>query len=723
MKITFSQIKNQNIFQPEFENLSATGNDSIEFKHMHVANAGMAVVYAPNGTGKSSFAKALAAEQSSEELSFEAETDAPESITPESRCFKVIGDQLARHIIPGDTADYLVGADIRREYELRSRVDGGFKSAFEEVLPKKLKEDFNVTKVGDYLLTTLNNKATDFYNYLRDIVNKQSRGRIINSDRTAFMTFIGNPNQRVWALQEWECEDDKRKFVIGNQKLISTIMSVNLSLVQENEEVRLIEQSDDAIRLPKKYNFLHSCVVCDNPNIDPDMLMERKQVVKQNVYEHLSEKTKQLLENVVGDKVLSVTDHFRIRDIVLSFIGSGTSDVFEAMRIELQKYIDGIGREMCMVLLSVFDETTVRRDFYALAALQEKQPEIEEENLAYIKDVISANIHKEIDLVRDTDGSKNIRLVMEGKNLPGCETGDLCLSTGEQNFISLAFELLLAKTSDRKFIVLDDPISSSDSIYKNKIAYCILKFLERKYLIVLTHNTELIHLLEFQLQGCFNLYILNNSDDGVNGFVQVNDDEKKLLINLHDLIDLFQNSDGSLQRAVIDKRLFLMSMVPFMRGYAHISKGGNEDYVSLSEIMHGYGTNTIDIAAIYKRLFGYEVLPVCNITSNDVISLGMAHIEILDRDTYPLLADTLYQTLTYYHLRMKVEKELMDIFNVPVKGDMMLSQVIQKAFLQSDSDSDEEFKKKCKFRVFFASRKTLLNEFNHFEGNMISSLR
>ncbi|MGF0146879.1 hypothetical protein ACQRDF_05560 [Lachnospiraceae bacterium SGI.054] len=55
MKISFSQIKNQNIFQTEFESLSATGNDSIEFKKMHIANAGMAVVYAPNGTDKSSF--------------------------------------------------------------------------------------------------------------------------------------------------------------------------------------------------------------------------------------------------------------------------------------------------------------------------------------------------------------------------------------------------------------------------------------------------------------------------------------------------------------------------------------------------------------------------------------------------------------------------------------------------------------------------------------------
>lgn len=718
MRITFSRIKNQNIFQPEFENLSMTGNASIEFKRMQVANAGMAVVYAPNGTGKSSFAHVLASENSSEEIAFQAVTDSANltTITPENKSFTIIEDQLARHIIPGDTADYLMGADVRREYELRKSVDDGFKKAFEQDIPQKMKTDFKVSKVGDFLLAVVQENATEYYHYLRDIVNQRSRGKGI--DRTAFMAFIRNPGQRVWAMQEWEFDEDKKKFVIENQKLINTIMSVDLSLVIQNEDVRLIERSDDAIWLLTKYHGLHTCVVCDNPEIDPDSLVTRKRVVRQSVYEHLSDKTKQLLENVGSDKSLKISDPFGIREIVLAFISSGCSDDFESLRHELQRYLNGIIREMCMLLLSVFDGTIMFHDYDELIALQERQPEIDEEDLIYIKDVISDNIGKEISLVRETDGSKNIKLVMEGKNLPGCPTDELCLSTGEQNFISLAFELLLAKNTERPFIVLDDPISSFDSIYKNKIAYCILKFLEKKYLIVLTHNTDLIRLLEVQLQGCFNLYILNNSESGVNGFIRVQDSEKRLLINLHDLISLFQNKDSALQPVITDVRQFLMAMVPFMRGYAHVSKDGNDDYASLSEIMHGYGTQTVNIAAIYNRLFGFEVCPVCNITSCDVIALDTENLEIINRDAYPLLADTLYQTLVYYHLRMKVEKELIDIFNIPVQGDMMLSQVIRKAFQRSDSENDEEYKKKCKFRVFFASRKTLLNEFNHFEGNM-----
>lgn len=74
------------------------------------------------------------------------------------------------------------------------------------------------------------------------------------------------------------------------------------------------------------------------------------------------------------------------------------------------------------------------------------------------------------------------------------------------------------------------------------------------------------------------------------------------------------------------------------------------------------------------------------------------------------------QTLVYYHLRMKVEKELVDIFSIHTNDTTMLNQIIQRAFRCQNTDPNYEQMRE--FRVFFISRKTLLNEFNHFEGNM-----
>ena len=83
----------------------------------------------------------------------------------------------------------------------------------------------------------------------------------------------------------------------------------------------------------------------------------------------------------------------------------------------------------------------------------------------------------------------------------GTERKQMELSTGEQNFISLAFELLYARHSDKEYIIMDDPISSFDSVYKNIIAFCIIKFLENKKQVILTHNTDLIRLLDVQLNN------------------------------------------------------------------------------------------------------------------------------------------------------------------------------------------------------------------------------
>lgn len=72
MKLLFSEIKNGTIFEPEFQDLPPAYG-TIEFKHMSTSG-GIAVVYAPNGTGKSSLAKVLG-EDATDEVSFSALDD------------------------------------------------------------------------------------------------------------------------------------------------------------------------------------------------------------------------------------------------------------------------------------------------------------------------------------------------------------------------------------------------------------------------------------------------------------------------------------------------------------------------------------------------------------------------------------------------------------------------------------------------------------------------
>ena len=223
---------------------------------------------------------------------------------------------------------------------------------------------------------------------------------------------------------------------------------------------------------------------------------------------------------------------FEIKRIVSEFISGGDSAELHQLQINLVTYVRVIGDEMMDTLFHCFDDTTLFRDVDEYTALVETTPQLDSEELLFIEDVINESIGKDITIERDPE-SKNYKLKLGDKDLLNTDRGDMELSSGEQNFISLAFELLLARHSDKEYIVLDDPISSFDSMYKNKIAFCIIKFLDAKKQIVLTHNTDLIRLLDVQLNNCFNLYILNNVEHGQNGFIPVNAQEKALLINLH----------------------------------------------------------------------------------------------------------------------------------------------------------------------------------------------
>ena len=132
--------------------------------------------------------------------------------------------------------------------------------------------------------------------------------------------------------------------------------------------------------------------------------------------------------------------------------------------------------------------------------------------------------------------------------------------------------------------------------------------------------------------------------------------------------------------------------------------------------MHGYnGEVKVDLIPIYNKLFGEVFAGEEVVAIGDLLRVDYQKIEILKEDKYPLLNKTLKQMLLYLSLRLKVEKELVEIFKIEIKekdkDSTTLHQIIEKAFPRSD-------KKMLQDKVFFTSRKTLLNEFNHFEGNL-----
>jgi hypothetical protein len=94
----------------------------------------------------------------------------------------------------------------------------------------------------------------------------------------------------------------------------------------------------------------------------------------------------------------------------------------------------------------------------------------------------------------------------------------------------------------------------------------------------------------------------------------------------------------------------------------------------------------------------------------EILKLPVDNLQILDCSKYPLLDKTLRHSYMYLYLRLQVEKKLIETF--PISGSYdQLGSLIDKAFPRNNPQYTKQ-------RVFLTSKKTLLNEFNHFEGNL-----
>lgn len=739
-KLKFYKLKKEDIFKDSFINFNQ--NNEIEFRKKGDSN--IAVLYGPNGTGKTSLAKILDSNNKDIGKEFKVEYKGIEYTEKDNSIFHVINDQNNRNIIAGETSDYFIGDNIKRECELKKYIDSEFENLFKNIIFKSLKERFGISsgksKIIDYI------SDSDIKFFVMNIVNNKARGK--NIDKKIFVERI--EQLPVREIDENEYDNNKYEYIRQNFSDNNSIIYriINISKVCMSLEIKEVEENQVALKVLEKFKYLDECVVCDNSDFNREELIQRKNSNKDRIINSLDKETKEIVSEIISLIDDSKNDPFNIKETLLKAISLGEFNLINDLQEEIKKYFKIMDKKINNYFKECLNEGDLKEKYKEYLDIIKEQPEITDEEVLFIKNIVSENIGKDIELKRDEKEENKFNLFLGGKDIFNVNRDKLHLSNGEQNFISLAFEFLKAKKSEASIIVLDDPISSFDSIYKNKIAFCIIRFLQNKNVLVLTHNTDLIRLLEYQLQGCFNFYLFNNSDDANNGFIKVCKKEQDIFLNLDKLINLFRKG---ILNEIKNEELFLFSMIPFMRGYANII-GDSDSYVKLSKVMHGYETEKINLTTIYNKLFGDEYclkellilleekgyedinlaeeyrkmrsnkkslfLTQYDITVDDIIDLNLEDIEIIDSNNYPLLNHTLIHTLNYLILRLKVEKELIRIYNIDITQNMSVKQIIMNAFKDKTDDSIEVSKQKIKNRVFFTSRKTLLNEFNHFEGNM-----
>lgn len=694
-KIIFEKIENEDIFVSDYKKLIR--NNEIDF-----SGEGISVIYGPNGTGKTSLVKVLSSEKGTKvKYTYDGK-----EYTDGSQFF-VINDQNNRNIIQGETKDFLLGDDIKKEFELQEYIANEYNRLCTESI-SILKSNYSVSSSSSKSIDCFS-EWTSIQNIIKDLMNNRTKG-----SKTGVDTYISELEKHT-QITIPDYEQAKLDYIITDlsekNPLVIEIETIDTSKLAHNSHIKEIEENTEAIKILSRFGYKDQCIVCDSNGIDSENLLNKKSKNKEEIIKTLDAKTKKIVEKIIDN--ISEKDPFRIKDIMLGAIETGNLSDVLLLKESIKEYKNIFANKVIKELVQLYKSSDIKIKNEEYQKLINQKPDITEEDFLYIEQIISNNMSKKLQIIRDD--KKKIKIVLENKDFLGINREELPLSSGEQNFLSLTFEFLKAKNSDKPIIILDDPISSFDSIYKNKISYAIIKILQNKKRVILTHNVDLLRLLDGQFKKCFRLFLFNNTENEENGFIALNSDERDMLINLDELLNTFREK---IYEHIKDVELFLISLIPFMRGYSTIINDNNIKE-NLTQLMHGYKTNTVDIAECYIKLFGNKNNIIPNnyeVNVDDILNKTVDGKEIVDKEKYPLLNRTLIHSFTYLFLRLLIEKKLVLKYNIDTEsksGARQLGQIISKAFPENSKNSDD-----IKNRVFLTTKKTLLNEFNHFEGNM-----
>ena len=341
-KIIFEEIKNKDIFGVDYQNF--VKNNEIDFSKEQIA-----VLYGPNGTGKTSLVKVLSSEDGTKVKYTYGENE----YTDGSQFF-VINDQNNRNIIQGETKDFLLGDDIKKEFELQEYIENEYN--------RLCTESISILK-GNYSVSSSSSKSIDCFsewvniqNIIKDLMNNRSKGSKIGVD-----TYISEFEKHSQIITP-DYEQDKLDYIISDlsekNPLIIEIETIDTGKLSNNSHIKEIEENTEAIKILSRFGYKDQCIVCDSDGINSENLLSKKSKNKEDIIKTLDAKTKKIVEKIIAN--VSEKDPFRIKDIMLGAIETGNLSDVLLLKKSIKEYKNIFANKAIKELVQLYKASDIK---------------------------------------------------------------------------------------------------------------------------------------------------------------------------------------------------------------------------------------------------------------------------------------------------------------------------------------------------------------------------
>lgn len=228
--------------------------------------------------------------------------------------FHIINDQNNRNIISGEEQDFLLGDQIKKEFELSKNLDNEFTKIKNENI--HVLEKYGIYNKKSNLINYFNaNKKIKYL--VEKLANQKTKGK--NIDINEYISLLEDitkiPTKKISNF-----EQEKLNYLIKDMydaKLSVITKLRKISILPTNKNIDQLYENEEAIRILEEFIYKTDCIVCDTTNINPKELLKLKNERLNKIIKSLGEDLSTFLDNINFNNEVMILFQYMILFLML----------------------------------------------------------------------------------------------------------------------------------------------------------------------------------------------------------------------------------------------------------------------------------------------------------------------------------------------------------------------------------------------------------------------